>query len=581
MKKLIESTIVSLFPTIIIFFLIMLGIQKLPAQVKGNIELISYESRGGNTYDVRLKISFTNEGDNRVTNLPWKMWWKSNHHNSWTQYGASLPDSRIVTIPPKQTVSKNYDVYFLPSLSDDKLMGFGMSIGRSFEVSTTLFRSLPLPVVKNNKNLLFYDRGVGHAETFRVNDDGTIGVFDISDLRYSGWRKSWDIIHPYKIGNNGYVLFYDRRNGQGEVYRINNDGRISSMVASYNSWRKSWDIIHPYKIGNNGYVLFYDRRNGQGEVYRINNDGRISSMVASYNSWRKSWDIIHPYKIGNNGYVLFYDRRNGQGEVYRINNDGKISAMVASYNAWRKSWDIIYPYKIGNNGYVLFYDRRNGQGEVYRINNDGKINAMVASYNAWRKSWDIIYPYKVGNNGHVLFYDRRNGQGEVYRINNDGKIGSYIASYNDWKKTWNTILQLPTKEKKQNNASSPKAKKHNSNSPKPTESKAVTARLHIKTATYESPTLTNVSGTVRNTTSEPSPLIVIIESDDGEYYNEYTIEGKSGIFTFKNLLNGKYRLTADFKGKLGDSFFTYSPAEEWITVKDGKVLEGKIELVVR
>ena len=483
MKKLIESTIVSLFPTIIIFFLIMLGIQKLPAQVKGNIELISYESRGGNTYDVRLKISFTNEGDNRVTNLPWKMWWKSNHHNSWTQYGASLPDSRIVTIPPKQTVSKNYDVYFLPSLSDDKLMGFGMSIGRSFEVSTTLFRSLPLPVVKNNKNLLFYDRGVGHAETFRVNDDGTIGVFDISDLRYSGWRKSWDIIHPYKIGNNGYVLFYDRRNGQGEVYRINNDGRISSMVASYNSWRKSWDIIHPYKIGNNGYVLFYDRRNGQGEVYRINNDGKIS--------------------------------------------------------------------------------------------------AMVASYNAWRKSWDIIYPYKVGNNGHVLFYDRRNGQGEVYRINNDGKIGSYIASYNDWKKTWNTILQLPTKEKKQNNASSPKAKKHNSNSPKPTESKAVTARLHIKTATYESPTLTNVSGTVRNTTSEPSPLIVIIESDDGEYYNEYTIEGKSGIFTFKNLLNGKYRLTADFKGKLGDSFFTYSPAEEWITVKDGKVLEGKIELVVR
>ncbi|HFA48779.1 MAG TPA: hypothetical protein ENJ95_07165, partial [Bacteroidetes bacterium] len=89
-----------------------------------------------------------------------------------------------------------------------------------------------------------------------------------------------------------------------------------------------------------------------------------------------------------------------------------------------------------------------------------------------------------------------------------------------------------------------------------------------------------VSGTARNTTGVNGPITVFLEKANGSYFEEQSINGKSGSFSFPDVPDGRYHLTADILAK-ADFGVQYTMGEKWITVKNGRVEDGRIELVVR
>jgi len=267
----------------------------------------------------------------------------------------------------------------------------------------------------------------GNSAMYKINNDGKVG----SEIDERNWRKTWEVIFPYKVNENNYLLFYD--NGLATMYNINNDGKVGSKIDERN-WRETWDIIFPYEVNGNSYLMFYD--SGLAAMYSINDDGKVGSKIDERN-WRETWDIIFPYEVNGNSYLMFYD--SGLAAMYSINNDGKVGSKIDERN-WRETWDIIFPYSVNGKNYLFFYD--SGWGAMYEINNDGKVGLKIDERTNWRESWYIIFPYNLNGKNYILFYD--SGFGAMYEINDDGKVGLKIDERTNWRKTWDMIFPYST-----------------------------------------------------------------------------------------------------------------------------------------
>ena len=102
---------------------------------------------------------------------------------------------------------------------------------------------------------------------FRSTGAGTLARQDSGEIiqRYSGWHKSWDQIVAIRTD---MVLFYDREDGKGEIYRIEPQGNLTFLYR-YDGWRKTWSNIS--SLGNSR-VRFVDDTN-HSEIYSVNDQG--------------------------------------------------------------------------------------------------------------------------------------------------------------------------------------------------------------------------------------------------------------------------------------------------------------------
>ncbi len=279
------------------------------------------------------------------------------------------------------------------------------------------------PVMASGSNgfshlLLRYDRQIGKGGLVRAD-------------QYA-WSRDWTQIQSY-LGRGGrtFILFYARGRGEALVYRLKPNGfELEKRIHAYKGWRKTWDLIVPYR----SCILFYSRREGIGSFYRLADDGKVGAHVSFSKKWSKTWTSIQPVYHKSAAHLLFYDRGRGRGLIHRLKGDCKLGRKTYDSSGWRKTWRTITP-AVSSTGFVsaakqiiIFYDAGRGEGEVYRFDlRKGRLGKRIERRSGWRKTWDEIN-YLSGDNGRkrVHFYDRETGAVNVYRLNADGTFGKRL-----------------------------------------------------------------------------------------------------------------------------------------------------------
>jgi hypothetical protein len=200
---------------------------------------------------------------------------------------------------------------------------------------------------------------------------------------YKNFYKGFDIVEVINTASLPHYLFYDKDKGYAKIYAYNGvDHNFGAPVYKSKSWHQGWDIIKQWHLGNNGYLLLYDREIGKLRINKVKTSypKDIGEQTYESSEWSRTWHSITTYSKSDNTYALFYDKTNGVGKVFKLDyKTGTIKSLIKEYTGWRKSWDIVTTYTINDELYILFYDKHKGGTNVYKIGAGGLLTERIQS----------------------------------------------------------------------------------------------------------------------------------------------------------------------------------------------------------
>ncbi|MGB2957002.1 MAG: sialidase family protein [Anaerolineales bacterium] len=242
--------------------------------------------------------------------------------------------------------------------------------------------------------------------------------------------------------NNVYVVWFDYRNGAGDIYfNYSNDNGIN--------WKSS-DIrldtgdtaganysYYPQIIctGNNVYVVWYDGRNFGYDIYfNYSIDGGVNWQLsdirldtgdtAGANSSREPQITCLENKV----FVVWSDKRNGDDDIYfNYSTDNGVTWQPSDIRLdtgdSAGANDSFCPQIacFGNNVYAVWLDYRDYGADIYfNCSNDNGITWQSSDIRLDAGdapgSGNSYYPQITcsGNNVYVVWHDNRNGFPDIY-----------------------------------------------------------------------------------------------------------------------------------------------------------------------
>lgn len=244
--------------------------------------------------------------------------------------------------------------------------------------------------------MFFYENDRGYGEIYETNLDGALQRRMYAS---SGWRKTWDIITTFSTIETGtsplvdrqFAVFYDRTNSGLSIYELTSNG-LGAQTYNTSTFPGNWDLIIPYSVGNQQFLLFYDRGPGRADIYKVSADGVLGERTIQADNWYESWSSITPFTIGNRTYLCLYDRTYGEMLIYQMKWNGNLDTPVYYSKNWLQEVDIVTPYTIDGRPYLMFYKGVRGASYTWELRDDGRIGGTVMEQTGWRKTWDAIVP---------------------------------------------------------------------------------------------------------------------------------------------------------------------------------------------
>jgi hypothetical protein len=203
--------------------------------------------------------------------------------------------------------------------------------------------------------------------------------------------------------------------------RLTNDPAVSST-----SWNNAWCIA---SSGNDIHVVWYDRRDGNDEIYyKRSTDAGVSwgSDTRLTNNTAVSW-LPSVAVSGSVVHVVWEDKRDENKEIYyKRSPDGGLSwgADTLLTNNTAASW---YPSVAvsGSVVHVVWMDERDGNWEIYyKRSTDGGLSwgSDTRLTNNTAGSW-LPSVAVSGLTVHVVWFDERDGNYEIYyKLSTDGGL---------------------------------------------------------------------------------------------------------------------------------------------------------------
>lgn len=284
-------------------------------------------------------------------------------------------------------------------------------------------------------SLLFYNRAQGKGEFYAVQDtQGTLQLLG----SHSSWRKTWTHIVDCSTPS---LLFYDSASGAAEFYAL--DPNANMQLLSSTTYSKGW--THIVRVGVSegpgfGQLLFYNASNGVAQFYTTDAQGGIHNQANT--TFSQGWTHIIPFTFdqGREG-LLFYNSSNGVTQVYNT------VGMQQLYNSTLSTgWTQIVVNGTDANGapILLFYNSNNGATRYVVINGQGGIQQVAST--SYAHGWTHIRAGTLssGLDGNAifayLFYNASSGAAQFYQLNEPGSITQ--LSNSTFAQGWSEILWL-------------------------------------------------------------------------------------------------------------------------------------------
>ncbi len=294
--------------------------------------------------------------------------------------------------------------------------------------------------------LLFYNRSQGKGELYKNRDNkGTIDLLK----SYPGWRKSWThIVYSFSPS----LLFYDSSSGAAQFYNLDADGTMH--LVSSTTYSTGWThIVQVGVLPDSGFalLLFYNANSGDAKFYSTNGGGGIE--LRAQTTLSKGWThiITNAYTPGSNTQiglqegnypVLFYNATSGLAQFYNYDTQGNMHQL--SNTTLSQGWThIVLNFAPGMRPFnVLFYNANSGNTRGYYLSEDWSMSD--AGSTTFSKGWTKIllgdlptdqgYPERA-----LLFYNGNSGAAQFYTLVGLG-IEIKQVSNTTWAKGWSEIL---------------------------------------------------------------------------------------------------------------------------------------------
>ncbi|HID86182.1 MAG TPA: hypothetical protein EYP55_02260 [Anaerolineae bacterium] len=226
------------------------------------------------------------------------------------------------------------------------------------------------------------------------------------------------------------IVFESERDGNGEIYIMNNDG--SDPVNLTNN--PAWDGL-PSWSPDGQRIVFTSERSGNAEVWVMDRDGgNVTPLtrgegVSVGPAWSPAGDRIA--FASNRTYYLSLE-----GGSLEVPGNMKIWVMGADGTnpvRWTEELGLdFYPSWSPDGQKIAFMSVRDGNGEIYVVSTEGgEVNLTRHPAEDWSPAWSP-------DGQTILFMSDRDGNKEIYVMNADGSDPVNLTNHpaNDGDPAW-------------------------------------------------------------------------------------------------------------------------------------------------
>ena len=197
------------------------------------------------------------------------------------------------------------------------------------------------------------------------------------------------------------ILFVSDRDGNDEIYVINEDGRSGRMRLTNDT---ATDVA-PAWSPDGTMIAFESDRDGDPEIYVMNEDGSGIERLTNHGSGDRQ-----PAWSPDGTRIAFISNRDGNDEIYVMDADGSGMKRLTNDTATD-----VAPAWSPDGTMIAFESDRDGDPEIYVMNEDGSGIERLTNHGSGDRQ-----PAWSPDGTRIAFISNRDGNDEIYVMDADG-----------------------------------------------------------------------------------------------------------------------------------------------------------------
>jgi hypothetical protein len=274
-----------------------------------------------------------------------------------------------------------------------------------------------VPLTIEDKSYLLGVDGKGQASVFEV----TVSAPYLSQVETLSLAQGWDIIEPFLLGNQPYLLAYESKSGSFSIFAVGPDLTVG-VPFEYRRARppgvtSGFDVTKPLSVNGLLYLLTYSSTDGTVNAYSLQ---MLSSPAAGspegapalqinpvwLHSWAKEWTRFAFFQLGGENFFLKTNVGKLNVNIDHVLDDPSEGTVeVGTYLTLENALelDIVSAFYLGGGDPYFVAYQDDGATTLYRFHSDCQ---------GWTKQLAVqtvatasrIVPIEVSGQTLLLFY---------------------------------------------------------------------------------------------------------------------------------------------------------------------------------
>lgn len=160
------------------------------------------------------------------------------------------------------------------------------------------------------------------------------------------WGDGWNEIKFFSVGEKPFLFRYNSITGSAQTFEIDTADPFGNhslgRLADDEIWRRDWDIIRFFKIGDDTYVFLLDTESGRVKIHQMDGSGRFGELKHQAD-WTGGWDNVSFMKHSD-GNTYFITIKSSTGKIHysRFKRNDPFSHTtpyeILTNTTWKKGW---------------------------------------------------------------------------------------------------------------------------------------------------------------------------------------------------------------------------------------------------